>query len=393
MLKICMIVHNYYFDDARVRSYVEALTSAGHQVDVLCMRSRKRSLIKVQNGLRIFTIPLSRLDKNYGNYFFEYGLAIILYTVWLLYLFIKNRYQVIHIHNMPDFLILTALIPRIFGAKLILDIHDPMPEFYKSKYVHKQNGIGVKLMLFQEKLSASLAHKLITANPIFRNNLIKRGIRPKKISVINNIPDPKIFKRNIFLRSETVKNGYFRMIYPGTIAPRYGLDTAIRALQFLIKRIDHPRLIIIGSQTKDKYVIELAALAKKLGVSNFVRFIPAVPLEAIPSHIIQADVGIYAARPDPHMNIAVPGKVIEYAVMGIPIVSTRLKVIEEFFTDSAVLLFEPGNHEQFADCILELYNNPLRRKELVQNADKIFVSRHDWKKEQKVYFDLLKSLD
>jgi glycosyltransferase involved in cell wall biosynthesis len=387
-----MLVHNYYYKDARVRSYVESLTSAGHKVDVLCTRSKKRSPIKVQNGLRIFTIPLSRLDKNYGNHIYEYGLAFILYTVWLLYLFIKNRYRVIHVHNVPDFLIFTALIPRLFGAKLILDIHDPMPEFYGSKYPHKQNSRGIQLMMFQEKLSAGFAHKLITANSTFRDNLIKRGIRAKKITVINNIPDPKIFNRKHIHKRKSVKNGYFRMIYPGTIAPRYGLDTAIRALNILIKRIDHPRLVIIGSQAKDKYVIELSALADELGVSKFIHFVPAVPLESIPSLIIQADVGIYAARSDPHMNIAVPTKVIEYAVMGIPIVASRLKVIENLFADSAVFFFEPGNHEQFADCILALYKNPLRRKELVRNAKKIFISRYDWKTEQKAYFSLLESL-
>ena len=392
MLKICMIVHNYYYDDARVQSYVESLTSAGHQVDVLCLRSRKNFFVNVKKGLRIFTIPLCRFDKNHGNYLYEYGLAFTFYTVWLLYLFIKKRHHVIHVHNMPDFLIFTALIPKLFGAKLILDIHDPMPEFYESKYPHKRNGIGTRLMLFQEKLSAVFAHKLITANSSFRNNLIKRGIPGKKVTVVNNIPDPKIFNRNCFHRRKYFKNGYFGMIYPGTVAPRYGLDTAIRALQFLKERIKHPSLVIIGTQTKDKYAMELAALAERLGVSKFVHFIPAVSLKAIPSYIIQADVGIYTARPDPHMNIAVPGKVIEYAIMGIPIVASRLKVLEELFSASAILLFEPDNYEQFAGCILELYNNPLRRQELVRNADKIFVSRQDWKKEQEIYFSLLKSL-
>lgn len=387
-----MIVHNYYYDDARVRSYVESLTSEGHQVDVLCMRSRKSFFIKVQGGLRIFPIPLSRFDKNYGNYLYEYGLAFTFYTVWLLYLFIKRRYHVIHVHNMPDFLIFTALIPKLFGAKLILDIHDAMPEFYASKYPHKRNGIGARLMVFQEKISAVFAHKLITTNSRVRDNLIKRGIPAKKVAVVHNIPDPKIFNRNCFHRRKYIKNTYFRMIYPGTIAPRYGLDTAIRAMQFLKEGIKHPSLVVIGTQTKDKYAMELTDLAERLGVSDFVHFIPTVSLEEIPSYIIQADVGIYTARLDPHMNIAVPGKVIEYAIMGIPIVASRLKVLEEMFTASAVLFFEPDNYQQFAGCILELYNNPLRRKELVRNADKIFVSRHDWKKEQEIYFNLLKSL-
>jgi glycosyltransferase involved in cell wall biosynthesis len=392
MLKVCMIVHNYYHDDGRVRSYVESLSDAGHRVDVLCLKGKKRASVKDQAGLRIFSIPLSRFDKNYGNYFYEYGLAFALYSAWLLALFIKNRYHVIHVHNMPDFLVFTALIPKLFGAKIILDIHDPMPEFYASKYQSKRKGLGVQLMLLQERISAAFADQVITANSTFRNNLVKRGIRANKLTVINNIPDPKIFNRDNVPERKPVKNNHFRMIYPGTVAPRYGLDTAIRAMTFLVKKIDHPSLVIIGSQTKDKYVIKLNALAEKLGVSNSVHFIPTVPLEEIPSHIFQADVGIYLALPDPHMNIAIPAKVVEYAFMGLPIVATRLKVLEELLTDSAALLFEPGNCEQFADCILELYNNPLRRRELVRNADRILVSKHNWKHEQKAYFRLLNRL-
>jgi glycosyltransferase involved in cell wall biosynthesis len=392
MLKVCMIVHNYYHDDGRVRSYVESLSDAGHRVDVLCLKGKKRASVKDQAGLRIFSIPLSRFDKNYGNYFYEYGLAFALYSAWLLALFIKNRYHVIHVHNMPDFLVFTALIPKLFGAKIILDIHDPMPEFYASKYQSKRKGLGVQLMLLQERISAAFADQVITANSTFRNNLVKRGIRANKLTVINNIPDPKIFNRDNVPERKPVKNNHFRMIYPGTVAPRYGLDTAIRAMTFLVKKIDHPSLVIIGSQTKDKYVIKLNALAEKLGVSNSVHFIPTVPLEEIPSHIFQADVGIYLALPDPHMNIAIPAKVVEYAFMGLPIVATRLKVLEELLTDSSALLFEPGNCEQFADCILELYNNPLRRRELVRNADRILVSKHNWKHEQKAYFRLLNRL-
>ena len=96
-------------------------------------------------------------------------------------------------------------------------------------------------------------------------------------------------------------------------------------------------------------------------------------MEEVPRQIALADVGIYPALPDPHMSIATPGKILEFAVMGIPIVSSRLRIVEDFFTDAGVLFFEPGNVDKFAECIIDLYENPSRREELVQNADRIFV--------------------
>jgi glycosyltransferase involved in cell wall biosynthesis len=390
MIKVCMIVHQYYYRDARVRRYAEALADAGAQVDVLCLRDQNQPFTERRDEVRVFTIPLSRGYRKRGSHLLEYGMAFILFVARLLALYVRNRYQVIHVHNMPDFLALTALIPRIFGARLILDIHDPMPEFYMSKYERRADSTIVRLMQVQEKLSSMLAHAVITANSNFKDNLVKRSIPADKITVVNNIPDPKVFDRNRHSKRHHRKGKHFTLIYPGTIAPRYGLDVAIRALPLLITRIPRLRLVIIGPQAK--HVDELATLAEQLGVSSFVQFKPLIPVEEVPRQIIQADVGIYPALPDPHMSIATPLKVLEYAVMGVPIIASRLKVLEDLFGDSALVFFEPGNVDQFAHCVLELFDSPARRDELVRNADSAFVRAHSWSHERRVYFNLLNRL-
>lgn len=133
-LRVCMIVHQYYYRDTRVRRYADALADAGAQVDVICVRSPDRPSTGQRDGVRVFTVPINRGYGSRGSYLLEYGIAFVFFATWLLALYVKNRYQVIHIHNMPDFLIFAALVPRLLGAKLILDIHDPMPELYMSKY-------------------------------------------------------------------------------------------------------------------------------------------------------------------------------------------------------------------------------------------------------------------
>jgi hypothetical protein len=57
-----------------------------------------------------------------------------------------------------------------------------------------------------------------------------------------------------------------------------------------------------------------------------------------------------------------------------------------------VLFFEPGDVEQFADCVLTLYLQPERRAELARNAYDQFVACCSWRAEQQRYFELLNHL-
>ncbi len=144
---------------------------------------------------------------------------------------------------------------------------------------------------------------------------------------------------------------------------------------------------IIGM--KDGYGDELLQLAEKLGITPNIEFRPMVPPDQIPSLLLAADVGIYPALKDIHMNVATPTKVLEYAAMGLPIVSSRLNMVEEMFGESAVMFFEPGNEKQFAQCIIRLFENPAIGIEMVKNMDQIFVRKHSWKNEFNSYFELL----
>jgi len=81
--------------------------------------------------------------------------------------------------------------------------------------------------------------------------------------------------------------------------------------------------------------------------------------------------------------------VIEYAIMGIPIVASRLKILEDLFDPSSIMFFESGNVEEFSNCIVELYNKPFLQSQLVQNADRDFVSKYSWEHEKNKYYNLL----
>jgi glycosyltransferase involved in cell wall biosynthesis len=390
MIKICMIVHKNYYHDPRVRRYVESLLTTGAIVDVICLSDNDDTVIEPQERLRVYSIPVRHENRSRIRYMFETVNSFALFLIKLSALHNRNHYQVIHIHNMPDFLIFSALIPKIMGARLILDIHDPMPEVFISKYGDHSSKLMLFLVSLQEKISCLFANAVITVNSKCKSNLIKRGIPAQKITVVHNYPDPAIFNRNAYLNEGRLRKDNYILIYPGTVAPRYGLETAIRAMPELQLRIPEICLIIVGSN--NEYGDELQRLADQLGVSSHIQIKPMVPPEQVPYYLAMADIGIYPALKDVHMNVATPSKVLEFAAMGIPIISSRLDMVEEMFGNSAVMFFEPGDVSQFAQCVIKLYENPVLCEELVKNMDQTFLKNHSWQQEFQNYLHLLNQM-
>ncbi len=390
-VSVCMLVHQDYYMDARVMQYADYLISNGFNVDVICCRLVNPAPANAQDKVKVYPISIKHDQGSVIGMMLEYLAALFFYTLRLTQLFLVHRYAIIHIHNMPDFLVFAAIIPKLLGAKVILDIHDPMPEFYLSKFAGKLKTI-VLLMRTEEYLSSAFVDAVITANPIFKDNLIQRGIDREKITVIANYPDPKVFSREKYTHKSAIKNEHFRIIYPGTLASRYGLDIPIRALVQLSQEIPNIRLILIGPRTP--YVDELEHLAEELRVQAWLEIRPAIPIDKVPGEMAQADVGIYTARPDSHMDIAISGKILEYAIMGIPVVTSRLSIAERLFPQEAeaVLFFPPGDVDAFAARILELYRQPELRRRLVEKMDAVFTKNHSWKKEEDRYIHLLHKL-
>jgi len=388
--KICMIAHTFYDADGRVQRYAETLASTCRQVDVICLRDGSQPLFKVKNGVRIFKIPFNHRSIKRSGYFIEYSIAFFLFSLWISALFIKHRYHLIHVHNMPDFLVFTALLPKLFGARLILDIHDAMPEIYLSKYRDSRKSLGLTFTRFQEVCSASFADAVITANHLFKEAISRRGIPPEKITVVNNVAEGRIFDRAKHTRTLSEQNHSFTLMYVGTIAHRYGLEIPIRAMPTLIAQIPDIRLIIIGSLRDG--VKELPALVDQLDVASHVQFLPPLPFDEIPSQLAQADVGIYTALSDPHMSIATPTKVLEYTAMGLPTIASRLPILEDLYKQGGIQFFEPGNPEDFARSVIDLYRNPDKRADLIRTADMSHPQNIAWDKERKAYLNLLRQL-
>jgi len=369
-----MVVHAHYpLGEPRVEREAEALVEQGYSVEVICLRHPSEPAIEIVGGVKIYRVPVHR-HKGWGplRQFFEY-LAFFLLAFLHLTRF-SSRYSIVHVHNLPDFLVFAALMPRLRGARIILDIHDLMPEFYLSRFGHRGSRWADFLLRLQEKLACRFAHHVITVTEPWRQILVQRSVPAHKCSVVMNVPGDR-FRRGAAQLPEKRASYPFHLIYHGTLAHRYGIDLAIRAVARIRQQVPGLHFTIHG---RGEYLSDLQRLVKELDLVNHVSFSTRyIPMDDLPAFLSTADVGIVPYRHDVFTDGILPTKLMEYVALGIPVIASRTSAITTYFDDSMLELFPPGDISALARCILRLYRDPSHRATLAQNANR-FNQMYTW---------------
>jgi len=389
----CMVVHSHYpLGECRVERQAQALVRAGYRVDVICLRLKGEAKFEMVDGVEVHRLPVAR-NKKRGPVLqmLEYLGFFALASAKVGRLQIRRRYGVVQIHNLPDFLVFSGLGARLLGARLILDIHDVMPEFYAASFRRSMESWPVRLVSLQERLSCRFADHVITVTDLWRDTLVHRSLPPEKCSVVMNVADDRIFNRMArqHLDSSAERKG-FRLIYHGSLTPRYGIDLIIRAVDVLRDKIPGLQLLIHGNGAAGP---GLQQLAEDLDLSDRVRFSTRlVPTAELPRLILWADLAVVPYLSDVFTDGILPTKLMEYAVLGIPVVAAKTPAIAAYFDEEMVEFFETGDHRSLADVILKLYQDPARRGEIARNAER-FNEVYSWKKGAAQYVALIDRLN
>ncbi|MBM4326198.1 MAG: glycosyltransferase family 4 protein [Deltaproteobacteria bacterium] len=391
-IRLCMLTHSIYQRDSRVRRYAEYLVEEDMLVDVICLASDRDEPPCERKNIRIYAIPLTRSRREGFLHAMEWLYSVFLMGLYLTWLDIRYRYDLVHVHNMPDFIVFCALVPRLRGCPVLLNLHDPSPEVARSKLGLSPNHPLARVQVFIEKISVAFSSHVVTATDSFKALLVQRGVPPDKISVVRNAADERIFKPLDKQAEISSKKEGFTLLYVGTVAPRYGLDICIRALPLLRSEIPNLRLRIVPKIVREGVGLEQALnLARTLGVEDMIRVDEPAPLDQMPAIMREADLGVYPALRDCHMDLAMSLKIPEMANVGLCIVGTRLSVLEEYFGDDAIAFAPSGDYEALARKISELYHQPELRQSLARRAAER-SQRFNWRSQYEIYRQLLQRL-
>jgi glycosyltransferase involved in cell wall biosynthesis len=384
-LRICSVAYTFYRSDGRVRRYNEALAARGDRVDVIALRSEGEPVRTVTKGVSVTGIQKRAYRESSPlSYLVRIVLFFLRATVLLSWRQLRFGYDLVHVHSVPDLLVFTAWLPKLLGAKVILDIHDILPEFYASKFGVPPESLIFKLLLLVEKMSIAFSDHVISANDLWYKKLVERSVVAGKATSLLNFPDRAVFRP----RGRTRNDGRFLMIYPGTLNRHQGLDIAITAFARIQDRIPKAEFHIYGRGPDLPALVDLVG---RLSLGERVRFRGLLSLDEIARVMEQADLAVVPKRKDGFGDEAFSTKTLEFMALGVPVIVSDTSVDRYYFNNSVVRFFPAGDADGLAAAMLELAMDRAARESLIRAGTK-FVETNCWDAKKSVYLDLVDSL-
>jgi glycosyltransferase involved in cell wall biosynthesis len=386
-----MIAHTYYDEDPRVRREAEALVAGGRAVEVFALRRPGDAPAGELLGVRVHRLDVQRhqgapLGVYLGEYLDFFGRAAIA----AVRAHQHRRFGVVQVHTIPDFLVFAALPLKLAGVPVVLDLHEAMPEFFRSRFARAANPLTTGLLELQEMLSLRFADAVIAVNHPLAERFRQRGVPPGRITVIHNGPSPDLFEAHGHARRAFMEDGWLRLVYGGAVTPNYELDVLVDALARIreVRPALRVRLDVYGRGDSEPALRERIATR---GLDEAVILHGRVPLESMATAIAAADAGVSPIRRNPQTELSLPTKILEYAAMGKPTIASDLATVASYFGRDAVSLYRAGDAEDLARAILLLVDDPAETSRRMERTV-ARVAEMGWQHEAGVYTALIDRL-
>lgn len=389
--RAAVVIYSYFETDSRPLRETAALVEAGLEVDVISLR-RKGDPARIKiNGANVYRISLQRRRRGFSTYTLQYAWFTLAAMTILAWRSLRKRYDLVHVHNMPDVLVFSALGPKLRGAKVILDLHDPMPELFKSKFDAGDKHLLWGVLRWMERCSMAFADLCLTPNLAFQRVFASRSCPGEKIKIVMNSPDTDVFnpKKIDSGPGAAHRNGEFVLMYHGLLVERHGLDLVIEAMVHLRSHIPGLRLDLYGEMTD--YMEAVAKLVEKKGLQDLVHYHGFKPVQEIPKVIAGIDLGLVPNRLNEFTQINLPTRIFEYLCMDKPVIAPRTEGIKDYFKENEILFFQPGDAADLGSKILWAYQHPEEVQNILSKGRAIY-EKNSWATEGGRFIGLVDDL-
>lgn len=376
--RVLIIVQNLPVPfDRRVWMEATTLQQTGYHVSVISPKGGSfQKDYEVVNGIHIYRHPLPLEADSVTGYIQEYSESLVwefhlAHRVWR-----EQGFDVMHICNPPDLIFLVAGWFKFFrGVRVIFDHHDINPELYEAKY--GKRNIFYYALRCAEFLTFATADVVVATNESYREVALVRGWKkPEQVFVVRSGPDLSRFHQvtpnAIYRRGRKYLVGYV-----GVMGQQEGLDDFLRVVRYIVQEngCQDIHFVLIGSGPA---INQLKALTKELEITEFVEFTGRIPDEELLERLSTCDMCVNPDRKTPFNDRSTMNKILEYMALGKSIVQIDL-VEGKRSAAGASLYAKPNDEVDFAEKILELLDNPERRRQMGVEGQRRMKEMLEWR--------------
>jgi glycosyltransferase involved in cell wall biosynthesis len=364
--------------DRRVWQEACALRDAGYTVSIICPTGRGcESRFEEIDGIAIWRYRLPTEGAGAMGYLVEYSAALFWTFALSLKVLFSRGFDVVHACNPPDLFFLIGGFYKLFGKKFLFDHHDANPELYLAKFGRRD--FFYRAMLWLEKMTFRCADVSIATNHSYRRIALERGgMDPGRVFVVRS--GPSLERMRIVPPVEALKRGRKYLVgYVGVMGRQEGIDYLLRAVSHVVhamKRHDVHFGLVGGGTSLE----ELKALARELGVADYVTFTGRVPDAELLAMLNTAEVCVNPDVATEMNDISTMNKIMEYMALGKPVV--QFDLAEGRYSAQGASLYARRNDPlDLAAKIVELLDDPQRRRAMGALGRRRVLEELEWRHE------------
>lgn len=377
-----LIVSQYYDPEPipKPAELAQALQARGHQVHVitglpnypsgrLYPGFRFRVLSKEERSgvpiVRALTIPYhgSSLIGRFLNYC-SFAIFAIIGSIK------TPPCDVIYVWHPPLTIGLSAsIIGLLKQAPFVYDVQDIWPDSMLWSGVMTNRWVIGLLHRLENFIYRRAKHLLVVTSGA-RNNLLKKGVPPDKVTVAphwvnEDLLQPKADDDGMDLRQKFGLGNRMVVMFAGNIGLVQGLEAVLQCAELL--REDPDIVFVLVGDGADRE--RLRSLARSLALPNVV-FIDRQPLKAMPSFFACADALLVHLNSSELSQVSIPTKTLAYLAAGRPIIMAVDGASAELVTQArAGLVVPPENPKALAEAVLTLMKlSPTERMAMGENG-------------------------
>lgn len=348
--RVAVVAYAEYASDPRVKIESETLVREGYRVHAFVLRPKEYIPGMRLKGVQLHGIPLSIRRGGRMRYAYQYTMFLTMSSLMILRAHLQHRFDVVHVHTLPDFQVLCVLPLKLSGVSALLDLHESTPELFAARFHRRTDSLWFRLLAVVQRLSCRVVDKVIVACDGVREAIVSRGTPDEKVVTIVTSGDRPL---DVPSGNEIVQRlglpGGRLIVHAGGINSERDLETLLKAVAQLPPE-GRPSVVIAGAGELS-YTDRLQRLATDLGMGNRVLFVGRLTQEDAHALMALSTIGVVTLESNPHTELAWPIRAGELASLGKVLVVPRLRHLSRVLGD-AVRYYDPGNADSLARQML-----------------------------------------